>query len=237
MNAPQPVQFYATPPHPCPYLPGQESISLFADPARCDLNLYNRLARLGFRRSGSHVYRPACTHCQACIPVRIPVADFQPRRRDRRCLERNVELQADLVEARFSEEAYKLYCAYLEARHPGGGMDKLTPEHFSEFLLGTWSDTWFLELRLDGHLISVAVVDRLDDGLSAVYTFYDPTQTGRSLGHYSILRQIEAVRSMDLPYLYLGYWIEACQKMAYKGDYRPLEAWRGEHWERLPYSS
>ncbi|MBI5461900.1 MAG: arginyltransferase [Gammaproteobacteria bacterium] len=237
MNAPRQVQFYATPPHPCPYLPGQESISLFADPACTDATLYNRLARLGFRRSGGHVYRPACTHCQACIPVRIPVADFQPRRRDRRCLERNADLQVQRVEASFSEEAYRLYCTYLRARHPGGGMDKPTAEQFSQFLIGSWSDTGFLQLRLDRQLISVAVIDRLEDGLSAVYTFYDPAQTGRSLGHYSILRQIEAAQSMGLPYLYLGYWIEACQKMAYKGTYRPLETLRGEQWERLPYST
>jgi arginine-tRNA-protein transferase len=236
MNAPRQLQFYATPPQPCAYLPGQESISLLADPVVTDRALYNRLARLGFRRSGSHVYRPACADCNACMPVRIPVAEFQSRRRDRRCLERNLDLQTQLVEARFSAETYALYCAYLEARHPGGGMDKPTPEQFSQFLIGTWSDTWFLQLRSNRQLLAVAVIDQLDDGLSAVYTFYDPLQTGRSLGHYSILRQIQATRTMGLPYLYLGYWIEASRKMAYKGDYRPLEVFRGEHWERLPYS-
>lgn len=232
MNAPRQVQFYVTPPQPCAYLPGEESISLIADPVSTDRALYNRLAQLGFRRSGSHVYRPACTHCHACVPVRIPVAEFRPRRRDRRCLERNIDLQAHVVEARFSEETYSLYCAYLRARHPGGGMDNPSREQFSEFLIGTWSDTWFLELRLERQLLAIAVIDQLDDGLSAVYTFYDPAQTGRSLGHYSILRQIQAARNIGLPYLYLGYWIEASRKMAYKGDYRPLEALRGNHWER-----
>jgi len=236
MNAPRQVQFYATPPQPCAYLPGQESVSLFADPAVTDSALYDRLARLGFRRSGSHVYRPACTHCNACIPVRIPVTAFQLRRRDRRCLKHNADLTTHLVKAQFSEQAYALYCTYLAARHPGGGMDKPTPEQFSQFLLGNWSDTWFLELRLDERLLAVAVTDQLEDGLSAVYSFYDPALSERGLGHASILRQIEATRDMGLPYLYLGYWIEASRKMAYKGDYRPLEAWRGDHWKALPYS-
>ncbi len=210
---------------------------MFADPAVTDSALYDRLARLGFRRSGSHVYRPACTHCNACVPVRIPVTAFQLRRRDRRCLKHNADLTTHLVEARFSEEAYALYCKYLAARHPGGGMDKPTPEQFSQFLLGNWSDTWFLELRLEQRLLAVAVTDQLEDGLSAVYSFYDPELSGRGLGHASILRQIETTRNMGLPYLYLGYWIEASRKMAYKGDFRPLEAWRGDHWKVLPYSS
>lgn len=237
MNAPRQVQFFATPPQPCVYLPGQESISLFADPAATDAALYNRLARLGFRRSGGHVYRPACRHCHACVPVRIPVEEFHLRRRDRRCLERNADLEAQLVEARFSEEVFALYCRYLEARHPGGGMDESTPEQFIQFLVGGWSDTGFLELRLNQQLLAVAVVDELEDGLSAVYTFYDPAYSARSLGHYSILRQIQAARTIGRPYLYLGYWIAASRKMAYKGAYRPLEALGGERWERLPCST
>ncbi len=237
MNAPRPVQFYATPPAACPYLPDQESISLFADPAVTSRALYNQLARLGFRRSGSHVYRPACASCTACIPVRIPVAEFQPRRRQRRCLQRNADLSHALVKAHCNPEVYTLYCQYLAARHPGGGMDEPTPDQFSQFLLSGWSDTWFLELRLGQQLVAVAVTDRLEDGLSAVYCFYDPTLSARSLGQAAILQQIQAARDLRLPYLYLGYWIAASRKMAYKGDYRPLQAWRGgSDWEALPYS-
>lgn len=234
MNAPRQLQFYATPPHPCAYLPGQESISLFADPAATDGALYDRLAQLGFRRSGSHVYRPACTQCHACTPARIPVDAFEPRRRDRRCRERNSDLRVDFVEAHFSEEAYALYCRYLQARHADGGMDNPTPEQFDQFLIGSWSTTWFLELRLEQQLVAVAVTDQLADGLSAVYTCFDPKLNLRSLGRFSILQQIQATQHLDLPYLYLGYWIAASPKMAYKGEYRPLETLSGEQWIRLP---
>lgn len=231
MNAPRHLQFFATPPHPCPYLPEQEAISLFAEPTLLDNALYSRLARLGFRRSGSHVYRPACRQCDACVPVRIPVSDFQPRRRDRRCLARNADLSLQWVEATYSPEHFQLYSDYLAARHPGGGMDKPTPEHYRQFLIGNWSDTWFMELRLGGQLIAVAVTDRLADGLSAVYSFYDPILEARSLGNYCILRQVELTRTQGLQYLYLGYWIEASTKMAYKGRFRPLEALHNDLWE------
>lgn len=234
MNAPRRLQFYATPPQACAYLPEQESISLFADPAATDQPLYDQLAQLGFRRSGSHVYRPACSLCHACRPARIPVADYEPRRRDRRCSERNSDLQLTPVKAKFSAETYALYCRYLQARHADGGMDKPTPEQFSDFLIGNWSTTWFLELRLEQQLLAVAVTDQLADGLSAVYTFFDPAQSARSLGRYSILQQIQATQDLGLAYLYLGYWIEASPKMAYKGEYRPLETFNGDTWERLP---
>lgn len=234
MNAPRQLQFYATPPHPCPYLPEQESISLFADPAATDGALYDRLVQLGFRRSGSHVYRPACIRCHACVPARIPVAAFMPRRRDRRCSERNSDLRVNLVKAHFSDETFTLYCRYLQARHSDGGMDNPTPEQFNQFLIGNWSTTWFLELRQEQRLLAVAVTDQLADGLSAVYTFFDPAQSTRSLGRYSILQQIQTTQDLGLPYLYLGYWIAASPKMAYKGEYRPLETLFGEQWKRLP---
>lgn len=233
MNSPRQLMFFVTSPQACPYLPGRESTSLFAEPVVLDNMLYSRLARIGFRRSGDQVYRPACGHCQACVPVRIPVADFRPRRRDRRNLSRNADLELRIIRAHFSDEHFRLYAAYLDARHPGGGMDSPTPEQFRQFLIGSWSDTWFLELRLEGRLVAVAVTDLLEDGLSAVYTYYDPTLTDRGLGHHSILRQIAHSRDQGLPYLYLGYWIEGSEKMDYKGQYRPLQAMRGDRWVAL----
>jgi leucyl-tRNA---protein transferase len=234
MNAPRQLQFFTTPPHPCPYLPGEESVSLFAEPALLDAGVYNRLARLGFRRSGSHVYRPACSHCSACVPVRIPVADFQPRRRDRRCLARNADLSLQRATADFSEEHFRLYSDYLAARHPDAGMDQPTPAGFRQFLIGTWSHTWFMELRLAGRLVAGGVIDQLDDGLSAVYSYFDPVLPDRGLGTYTILRQIELTRACGLPYLYLGYWIAASAKMAYKGRFRPLETLHDGNWHLLP---
>lgn len=233
MNSPRQLQFFVTPPQPCPYLADRESISLFAEPDALDNRLYSRLAQLGFRRSGNQVYRPACAECRACVPVRIPVQEFRPHRRDRRCLAGNADLSMRWVEARYSLEHFQLYSRYLDTRHPAGGMDRPTPDQYSQFLIGAWSDTWFLELRLDDRLVSVGVTDRLDDGLSAVYTFYDPDLGGRGLGNYTVLRQIGQCRQLRLPYLYLGYWIEGSRKMAYKGRFRPLEILDGGQWRAL----
>lgn len=233
MSSPHLLQFFATPPQPCPYLPGRDSISLFADPVVMSNNLYGRLAQAGFRRSGNHVYRPACQDCAACVPVRMPVDRFEPRRRDRRCRVRNVDLSTQIIEACYSHEHFLLYRDYLNARHPQGGMDQPTPAHYRQFLMGTWSETWFLELRLADRLIAVAVTDQLSDGLSAVYTFYDPQLIERGLGNYAILCQIDMARAFKLPYLYLGYWVEGSRKMAYKGLYRPLEAYRNDAWHPL----
>lgn len=233
MNSPRQLQFFVTPPQPCPYLAERESISLFAEPDVLDNRLYSRLAQLGFRRSGNQVYRPACAHCMACVPVRIPVSDFRQHRRDRRCLADNADLSAQWVAAHYSPEHFQLYCSYLNARHPDGGMDRPTPDQYRQFLIGAWSDTGFLELRLDGRLVAVGVTDRLEDGLSAVYTFYDPALSARGLGNCSVLHQIEQARQLRLPYLYLGYWVDASPKMAYKGRFRPLEILREGNWRAL----
>ena len=206
---------------------------MFAEPALLDAVLYSSLARLGFRRSGSHVYRPACSRCSACVPVRVPAVDFQLRRRDRRCLARNADLELRRVTAGFDEEHFQLYSDYLAARHPNAGMDQPTPAGFNQFLIGTWSHTWFMELRLAGRLVAAGVIDQLDDGLSAVYSYFDPVLSDRGLGNYIILRQIELTRACGLPYLYLGYWIETSAKMAYKGRFRPLEALRDGRWQLL----
>lgn len=233
MNSPRQLQFFVTPPQPCPYLEAREAISLFAEPEALDNRLYSRLARLGFRRSGNQVYRPACSGCGACVPARIPVRAFRPHRRDRRCLAANADLAMQWTQARYGEEHFRLYSRYLDARHPAGGMDRPTPEQFCQFLIGDWSDTGFLELRLEDRLVAVGVTDRLDDGLSAVYTFYDPELSGRGLGNCTVLCQIELARQLGLPYLYLGYWVEGSRKMAYKGRYRPLEILIDGQWRTL----
>jgi arginine-tRNA-protein transferase len=167
------------------------------------------------------------------VAVRIPVDAYRLHRRDRRNLIRNADLQHSLVRGGYSEEHFRLYSAYLDSRHPGGGMDAPTPDQYRQFLIGSWSDTWFLELRLNDRLVAAAVTDRLEDGLSAVYTYYDPALLDRGLGHHGILRQIELARDQNLPYLYLGYWVEGSDKMAYKGRYRPLQALQGERWIAL----
>lgn len=218
------LQFYLTAPYPCSYLPERLARSQVAAPGcLVDTTVYSELVRLGFRRSGQHVYRPRCDSCSACTPVRIPVQDFIPNRSQRRCRKRNADLDLRLRPLVFEEAHYRLYRRYQQDRHAGGGMDQDDREQYRSFLLQSRVDSALAEFTLDGEVIMVSQVDRLLDGLSAVYTFFEPTLAHRGLGVYGILSQVEMTREMGLPYLYLGYWIEGCRKMAYKQAYRPLE--------------
>ena len=229
------LSFYATPVHECSYLPDREAVTVFADPEfRKDTALYSVLSRYGFRRSGQHIYRPRCPACQACVPVRVPVREFKPRRSQRRAWRANQDLQVIAREPLFDEEHFGLYRRYLESRHKGGGMDDPTPEQYMEFLASPWSDTVFYELRLDGGLLGMTVVDQLEDGLSAVYTFFDPESSRRSLGVFAVLCALAQARRQGLDWLYLGYWIKEARKMSYKTEYQPLEFFRSGHWVRQP---
>lgn len=227
------LSFFATPPHNCSYLADQEAVTVFADPEYPKTQaLYSALSRYGFRRSGQHIYRPRCPGCEACVPVRIPVQEFVPRRSQRRNLRVNQDLNVAGRAPIFREEHYRLYCRYLDARHKGGGMDNPSRQQYLQFLSSSWSDTTFYEFRLGPDLLGVAVSDRLDDGLSAVYTFFDPELPDRGLGVYSILWEIREARRQGLEWLYLGYWIADSPKMRYKTDYRPLEFFRDGRWSR-----
>lgn len=229
------LSFYATPPHRCSYLPDQESTTLFADPRYPKTNrMYAILSERGFRRSGEHLYQPYCQHCSACIPIRIPVQAFRQRRRHRRTWRQNEDLGINCKPPRFEQEHYDLYCRYLAARHAGGGMDDPSPDSYMNFLTASWADTLFLEMRQDNRLVAVAVTDQMPHALSAVYTFFDPGATRRSLGRYAILQQIELARSSNRQWLYLGYWIEGCRKMRYKTDYQPLEYFHADAWQPQP---
>lgn len=198
-----------------------------------DTNTYSALAEIGFRRSGGHVYAPHCPHCQACVPVRLPVALFQPNRKQRRTRNTRLSLSTTVTEPLFREEQFALYQRYLAARHAGGGMDDPDPEKYLEFLSSDWSQTEFVEFRCDNQLIAVAVQDVLSRGLSSVYTFFEPGFTDLSLGHYALLWQIEEAQRRNLAWLFLGYWIEDCQKMSYKQEYRPIELFQKGRWQRL----
>lgn len=226
--------FYATPEHGCSYLPQQKATTMFVDPkASVDFKLYSQLSRLGFRRSGSHYYRPHCEDCRACIPVRLPVRHFMPSRSQRRTQERNRDLNVQLVDARFSEEHYQLYERYIFQRHQDGDMFPPSRDQYRSFLIDGSEHTRFAEFRLGDTLIAIAVIDLLDDGLSAIYTFYAPDHGKRSLGTYAILWQIEEVRRRGEEYLYLGYWIKQCHKMAYKTKFRPIEMMTNDRWIRI----
>lgn len=225
------TKFFVTPQHKCSYLPRQDAVTLFADPkASVDPQLYSELSELGFRRSGNYLYRPHCKQCAACIPVRIPVDAFRATRKQRRVLKRNADLEVSRLPARNTAEHYELYERYIASRHRDGDMYPPTPEQFSSFLLSDWSHTSFIEFRLGGRLLGVAVCDEMPVGLSAVYTFYDPTEASRSIGVLAVLVQIREAARMGLPALYLGYWIKECQKMNYKTEYHPLEMYINNQW-------
>ena len=228
------LQFYLTAPYACSYLPGRLARSQVAAPAGLvDTVVYSELVRLGFRRSGQHVYRPRCDACRACTPVRVAVDDFRPSRSQRRCQARNADLSMRLKPLVFDEAHYRLYRRYQAARHAGGGMDQDDREQFRGFLLQSRVDSALAEFTLDGAVVMVALMDRLMDGLSAVYTFFDPDLPRRGLGTFGVLTEVRLAREMGLPYLYLGYWIEAVGKMAYKRVYQPLEALIDGQWQTL----
>jgi arginine-tRNA-protein transferase len=227
----QALDFYLTPEHECSYLPEQMAQTLFADPAvRIGTGMYSELIKFGFRRSGTHVYRPRCPLCDACIPIRIPAANFLPSRSQRRNWQRNADLDVVAAPNEYRDEHFMLYRRYMHSRHHGGGMDTPDPEKYSEFLINPYIEGVFYEFRLDGRLLGVAVVDVLNDALSAVYTFFDPDEAARGLGVYALLWQIEQAKKSGLEHVYLGYWIKACQKMAYKDQYRPFEVFRDGSW-------
>ncbi len=230
-----------TPPRPCDYLPGELSRSLVViDEEALDPRAYEFLLAQGFRRSGTHAYRPWCDRCRQCIPARIPVAAFRPNRSQRRILGKNRDLSAEWHSAtELSDEQWQLYHRYLQARHGEGDMARAGRAASNDFLFSHWAETELLELRLEGELVAVAVTDVQPRSLSALYTFFAPEQAGRSLGSFAIMEQVEAARAAGRSWLYLGYWIAPCRKMSYKANFLPLEVRRpereirAERWQRL----
>jgi leucyl-tRNA---protein transferase len=228
------LRLFATQPHPCSYLESQEATTVFVDPeAAIDPALYTQLSQLGFRRSGSHLYRPQCLRCQACVSCRIPVKHFKLNRSQNRSLRRNQDLTLHLTRNINTEEHYKLYADYIEKRHQNGDMHPPSREQYRAFLTNEWDITQFIEFRHQNRLVSVAVCDLLEDGLSAVYTFYDAMEEERSLGKLAILSLVEKACQLNLDYVYLGYWIQQCEKMNYKIQYRPLELLINRRWMRV----
>lgn len=228
-------QFFRSGPMPCPYLLGRVERKLFTrlvGPQAVEVN--STLSRAGFRRSHDIVYRPVCPACQACVPVRVPVAQFQANRANRRILRGNADLTLTLVPAEATMEQFQLFALYQDARHSDSDMNRMTPSDFSAMIDEGRVNTFLAQTRTaDGRLMGAMLVDRLDDGYSAVYSFYDPELPRRSLGTHLILTMIERCRQEGLPYLYLGYWIEGSRKMEYKANFQPLEALGREGWAPL----
>jgi leucyl-tRNA---protein transferase len=220
--------------HDCGYLPERQARLGWVDPVvGVTPTVVDGLIEAGFRRSGSGIYRPFCRGCSSCIPVRIPVPGFTPNRSQRRTWSSNADLAVTIRPAEFEEEHYQLYLRYQQARHPGESMAAATRREYFDFLACPTLETWFVEFRHGSELLAVSIVDRLRDGLSAVYTFYEPRYPKRGLGTYAILYLVEEAKQLGLSWCYLGYWIPGSRKMGYKRLFRPLQARIGEHWQVL----
>ncbi|MBL4821594.1 MAG: arginyltransferase [Gammaproteobacteria bacterium] len=228
------VKLYRTAPHSCSYLADQLATTLFVDPDMTVTKSINtRLSAMGFRRSGTHIYKPDCENCKACISCRVLVDQFVFKRRHNKLLNRNADLEITEVEDLQCDHAYNLYCHYINARHADGDMYPPNEEQYASFIAVKTEGVRFVKFNDGDRLVAVCVMDQLQNGLSAVYTYFDPRQIKRSLGNYAILWQIQKARQMNLPYLYLGYWVKECQKMSYKSNYRPLQMLVNGKWRLL----
>ncbi|MCZ8086392.1 MAG: arginyltransferase [Brevundimonas sp.] len=233
------LRFFMTAAAACPYLPDRLERKVFAtlpfgDAARVN----DQLTHAGFRRSQNIAYRPACEACDACVSVRLPVADYVFSRSERRSLRRNSDLQRCLVEAEATAEQFDLLKRYLAHRHPGGGMSEMTWPDYVAMVEDTTVRTHLIEYRLPdpdgpGQLVGVALTDLLGDGLSMVYSYYDPDLAGRGLGVFAILDHLRQAGTVGLPYLYLGYWVQGSPRMDYKGRFRPMERLTPFGWQTL----
>jgi len=225
------LRLYFTRPHKCSYLPERQAVTSFVDPGTViTTSLYSQLSRLGFRRSGKFLYAPNCDNCQACVVCRIVVPKFEYTRAFRRCLNKSNDLQKTFTATIDIEEHYQLFESYINARHRDGDMYPPNLEQYLDFLGEGSEYTRYLEFRRNGDLVGCSVVDILDDGLSAIYTYFSPDTEHRSPGTLAILCLVNQAADIALPYVYLGYWIDECRKMSYKGRFHPQELFLGNRW-------
>jgi len=233
---PNQLQFYLTIPSPCPYLPDRMERKIFTQLDPLDgPHLNNYLTHAGFRRSQNVIYRPACETCRECRSLRVDVQAFKTGKSFKRTLKRNSDLLIETKYAAATDEQFDLLQRYLNHRHAGGGMSSMDFERYGMMVEECASETEITEFRTpDGTLIAAMLVDHLTDGMSLVYSFFDPTETHRSLGNFMILTHIEMCRVQDMPYLYLGYWVPDSPKMSYKARFGPAEILTYAGWKTLP---
>ena len=239
------LQFYLSAPYPCSYLPSETAQSLMATPQHLvNASIYSHLIGQGFRRSGDFAYRPHCPHCQACVSIRVVLKDFTPNRSQKRAFKQHQHLTIRILPVDFHEAHFALYSAYIKARHTNEQAEseqdtdnkdepakQTEKEQYHSFLCQSHVDSVLVEFSDNDQLKMVSVVDIVDDGMSAVYTFYDTSDAKASLGTYNVLWQIEWAKSFNLPYLYLGYWIKDSQKMAYKQNFQPQQQLVNGTWQ------
>ncbi len=235
-NELQRIQFYVTAPYPCSYLSHQLAQSLIATPQHLvDAHQYSGLIQQGFRRSGSFVYRPHCENCNACIPVRLPVHAFKPTRSQKRAFKAHNTLEVSIHDIGFEQEHFALYQLYQASRHDAD-LDQETAEQYQNFLAKSNVDSVLVSFKEQDVTKMVSVIDIVEDGISAVYTFYDTKDKQSSYGTYSVMWLIAWCQRLGLPYLYLGYWIKNSRKMAYKQKFEPQEALIDGEWQIIKHS-
>lgn len=233
-TAHNPIKLFETVIDECPYLDDQQSASILVDPDhQIDSHLFALLSRSGFRRSGEMLYAPKCPTCNACISVRIPASDFKPSRSQKRVWKKNLDVSVTIEPVRFEQSHFDLYLRYQKARHPESTMCDDDPHKYVSFIESRFSKSRFLCLYLEQQLIGISVLDQFEGGISAVYTFFDPDHSDRSLGTFAIMYMLKMARNHNVPYVYLGYWIERSDKMRYKSKFKPLQGYVDKRWVEL----
>jgi len=229
-----PIRLFETVVDDCPYLDDQKSASILVDPDhQIDKNLFSMLSRSGFRRSGEMLYSPKCPSCNACVSVRIPSSLFTPSRSQKRVWRKNIDVRASIEDVCFDQEHFDMYYRYQAHRHPDSSMCDIDTSKYSGFIESSYSRSKFLCFRLEGKLIGISVLDQFEGGISAVYTFFEPEHSNRSLGTYAILYALKLAKTHKIPYVYLGYWIDGSMKMDYKRKFKPLQGYMDRKWQEL----